>query len=117
MNRNLVELWRYRALIWALSCRYLNTRYRGSFLGFFWSFLNPLCLILVYSLVFTYYIRFDSVGNYTLFLFTGLLPWLWFSSGLLEATAAISSGGSLITKAIFPPQILPVVAIGLSRIC
>lgn len=111
MFRTVSELWKYRTLAWALTCRHLNARYRGSLLGFLWSFLNPLCLIAVYSLVFRYYIRFDSVDNYTLFLFTGLLPWIWFSSGLLEATGSISSGGSLITKAMFPPQILPFVAV------
>ncbi|MFN8389838.1 MAG: ABC transporter permease [Bdellovibrionota bacterium] len=111
MLRNLEELWRYRALVWALVCRHLNARYRGSMLGFIWSFLNPLCLIGVYSLVFQYYIRFNDVHHYTLFMFAGLLPWIWFSSGLLEATGAISGGGSLITKAMFPPHILPIVAV------
>ena len=111
MIRNIQELWRFRTLIWALVCRHLNARYRGSVLGFVWSFLNPLCLIAVYSLVFRYYIRFQDVQHYTLFMFAGLLPWIWFSGGLLEATAAISSGGSLITKAMFPAHILPVVAI------
>ena len=111
MIRNIVEMWRYRILIWALVCRHLNTRYRGSFLGFIWSFLNPLCIIAVYSLVFRYYVRLESVEHYTLFLFAGLLPWIWFSGGLLEATSAISGSGSLITKAMFPPQILPVVAV------
>lgn len=116
MRRNLLELWRYRALVRALVVRHLNARYRGSLLGFVWSFLNPLCLIAVYSLVFQYYIRFKDVQHYTLFLFAGLLPWIWFSSGLLEATNAISSGGSLITKAMFPPQILPTVAV-LTTLC
>ena len=111
MFRNLQELWKFRALIWALVGRHLNTRYRGSALGFLWSFLNPLCLIAVYSLVFQYYIRFDSVENYSLFLFAGLLPWIWFSSGLIEATGSISSGGSLITKAMFPPHVLPIVSV------
>jgi ABC-type polysaccharide/polyol phosphate export permease len=111
MKRILFELWKYRALLWALVQRHLHARYRGSLLGFVWSFLNPLCLIAVYSLVFQYYIRFNSVENYTLFLFAGLLPWIWFSSGLLEATGSISGGGSLITKALFPPHILPLVAV------
>jgi lipopolysaccharide transport system permease protein len=111
MKRNLCELWRFRALVWALVCRHLNARYRGSFLGFIWSFLNPLCLIAVYSLVFQYYIRFKDVEHYTLFLFAGLLPWIWFSSGLIEATSSISAGGSLITKAMFPPHILPIVSV------
>lgn len=111
MWRNLQELWRFRVLIWSLVSRHLNARYRGSFFGFFWSFLNPLCLIAVYALVFRYYIRFNQVENYALFVFVGLLPWLWFSTAVLEATSAINSGGHLITKAMFPPHVLPVVAI------
>lgn len=111
MFRNIAEIWRYRSLIWALVCRHLSARYRGSILGFVWSFLNPLCLIAVYALVFKYYIRFNNVDNYTLFLFAGLLPWIWFSSGLLEATGAISGGGNLVTKAMFPPHVLPIVSV------
>lgn len=111
MIRNLKELWKFRALVVALVGRHLRARYRGSVLGFVWSFLNPLCLIAVYALVFRYYIRFNDVDNYTLMLFVGLLPWIWFSSGLLEATGAISGGGSLVTKAIFPPHVLPTVSV------
>ncbi len=111
MFRNIEELYRYRALIWALVGRHVRARYRGSVLGFVWSFLNPLCLIAVYTLVFRSYIRFETEEAYPLFLLTGLLPWIWFSSGILEATASISSGGNLITKAMFPPQILPTVAV------
>ena len=109
--RTISEMWKFRALTKALVGRHLRTRYRGSVLGFIWSFLNPLCLIAVYALVFKYYIRFDSVENYTLFLFAGLLPWIWFSSALLEACVSISGGGSLITKAMFPPQVLPLVSV------
>lgn len=111
MIRNLKELWKFRALVVALVGRHLKARYRGSVLGFVWSFLNPLCLIAVYALVFRYYIRFNDVEHYTLFLFVGLLPWIWFSSGILEATGSISSGGSLVTKAIFPPHVLPTVSV------
>ncbi len=111
MIRIVNELWKFRMLVYALVGRHLHARYRGSLLGFLWSFLNPLCLIAVYSLVFKYYIRFDDVEHYTIFMFTGLLPWIWFSSGLIESTSAISGGGSLITKAIFPAHILPVVSV------
>lgn len=103
-------MYKYRALIWALVVRHLAIRYRGSALGFLWSLLNPLFLMLVYMLVFKYYIRFDHVENYTIFLFCGLLPWLWFSTALLEGTSSIVSSGHLITKSMFPPQILPAVA-------
>ena len=111
MTRIIKEIWKFRALIWALVSRHLRARYRGSLLGFLWSFLNPLFLIAVYSLVFKYYMRFPDQNNYTVFMLTGLLPWIWFSSGLLEATSSISGGGSLITKAIFPAHVLPIVSV------
>ena len=111
MIRIIKEIFKFRALIWALVSRHLAARYRGSMLGVLWSFLNPLFLIAVYSLVFKYYIRFQEQDNYTVFMFTGLLPWIWFSSGLIEATSSISGGGSLITKAIFPSHVLPIVSV------
>ncbi|RMG39453.1 MAG: ABC transporter permease, partial [Candidatus Dadabacteria bacterium] len=111
MIENFRELYKYRTLIYALVSRHLSMRYRGSLLGFLWSFLNPLLLMLVYSLVFKYYIRFDQVDNYSIFMFCGLLPWIWLSSGLVEGTNAIVSSGHLITKSMFPAQILPVVAV------
>jgi ABC-type polysaccharide/polyol phosphate export permease len=80
-------------------------------LGFLWSFLNPLCLMLVYVLVFKYYIRFDQVEHYTVFMFCGLLPWIWVTSALSEGTSAVVGGGHLITKSMFPPQILPTVSV------
>jgi ABC-type polysaccharide/polyol phosphate export permease len=111
MIQTLREIVKYRPLIRALVVRHLVMRYRGSVLGFLWSILNPLCLMLVYTLVFKFYIRFNEVEHYTIFLFAGLLPWIWCSSGLLEGTASISSGGHLITKSMFPAHILPIVAV------
>jgi lipopolysaccharide transport system permease protein len=111
MLRNIEELYRFRALVWALTLRHIRSRYRGSVLGFVWSFLNPLFLMAVYTLVFQYYIRFETKEFYPTFLLTGLLPWLWFTGGVLDATSSISSGGNLITKAMFPPQVLPAVAV------
>lgn len=109
--RNLSELWKYRALIWALVGRHLASRYRGSVLGFLWSFLNPLGLMLIYALVFQYYIRFNGVPHYAIFVFCGLLPWLWATSGLSEEASSIVASGHLITKSMFPAHLLPVVAV------
>lgn len=116
MRQHLQELYRYRALLGALVLRHLAVRYRGSVLGFLWSFLNPLCLMLVYLLVFRFYIRFDQVENYTLFLFCGLLPWVWSTSALTEGTSSIVSSGHLITKSMFPAHLLPTVAVTTSFI-
>ncbi len=116
MLQHFQELHKYRALVWALVERHLYARYRGSALGMLWSFLNPLCLMAVYTLVFQYYIRFTEVENYTIFLFCGLLPWIWVTSALIEGSVAISGGGSLITKSLFPAHLLPAVTVFTSAI-
>ncbi len=107
---HLVELYRYRALIATLVLRELRARYRGSVLGFLWSFLNPLLLMLVYVLVFAVYLRMP-MENYAVFLFTGLLPWLWFAASLGHATGAIVASGALVKRILFPAEILPLVSV------
>jgi len=107
---NVKSLLKRRELITTLVAKELKARYRGSFLGMLWTFLNPLLLLLVYSLVFSVYMRVQ-VENYAVFMFVGLLPWIWFSSSLLEGVNAIVSSGSLITKSMFPAEVLPMVKI------
>lgn len=111
MLRNLARLGRYRGLIQSLVARELKARYRGSVLGFFWSFFNPLLLLLVYTFVFNYVLdaRSDHADPYALFLFCGLLPWTWFSTSLNESAGVLISGGNLIKKVLFPAEILPIV--------
>jgi ABC-type polysaccharide/polyol phosphate export permease len=104
------DLVRHRSLVLALLERELKARYRGSILGFVWTFLNPLLLMAVYALVFRFYMRI-AVANYALFLLAGLLPWTWFSSSLADGTNAIVGGSSLVTKSLFPTEILPVVVV------
>jgi ABC-type polysaccharide/polyol phosphate export permease len=113
MLRNLGSLVRYRGLIQSLVARELKARYRGSMLGFLWSFVNPLLLLLIYSFVFTTILpsRIEGVQPYALFLFSGLLPWTWFSSSLTEASGALIAGGNLIKKVLFPAEILPLVSV------
>ena len=104
------DVWRHRALVMALLVRQLKIRYRGSILGFVWTFLNPLLLMAVYALVFRFYMRL-AVPNYALLLLVGLLPWTWFSSSLLEGTNSILGGSALVTKSLFPTEILPTVVV------
>jgi len=114
MLRNLATLVRYRGLIQTLVARELKARYRGSVLGFFWSFINPLMLLLVYSFVFGYIMptaQDDRVRPFALFMFCGILPWTWFSSSLLESSGILISGGNLIKKVLFPAEILPIVTV------
>ena len=86
MLHNLRQLLRYRGLIQSLVARELKARYRGSVLGFFWSFINPLLLLVVYSFVFTLVLpgtHPPEIEPYALFMFCGILPWTWFSSSLI----------------------------------
>jgi homopolymeric O-antigen transport system permease protein len=101
---------RHRSLVLALLVRQLQARYRGSILGFVWTFLNPLLLMAVYALVFRFFMRL-AVPNYALFLLAGLLPWGWFASSLSEGTNSIVGGSSLVTKSLFPTEILPTVVV------
>jgi ABC-type polysaccharide/polyol phosphate export permease len=101
-------------LIQSLVTRELKARYRGSVLGFFWSFINPLLLLVVYSFVFTVVLpgtHPPEIEPYALFMFCGILPWTWFSSSLTEAANSLMSGGNLIKKVLFPAEILPIVAV------
>jgi ABC-type polysaccharide/polyol phosphate export permease len=113
MLHNLARLFRYRGLIQSLVARDLKARYRGSVLGVFWSFINPLMLLLVYSFVFEHILDQRGLGleHYELFLFCGLLPWTWFASSLLESSGVLISGGNLIKKVLFPAEILPIVTV------
>lgn len=113
MWHNLAQLGRYRGLIHSLVARELKARYRGSVLGFFWSFINPLLLLSIYSFVFTTILPNTDKRTmpYALFMFTGILPWTWFSASLLEASGALISGGNLIKKVLFPAEILPIVSV------
>jgi ABC-type polysaccharide/polyol phosphate export permease len=109
MLRNLAVLPKYRALVQSLVVRELKARYRGSVLGFFWSFANPLLLLLIYSFVFTVVLpgtHPPEIEPYALFMFCGILPWTWFSSSLSEASNVLISGGNLIKKVLFPAEVL-----------
>lgn len=112
----LSELWRARTLVDALVRRHIATRYRGSLFGFLWSFLNPLCLMAVYTLVFSHYMRVDGGPHYHIMVFAGLLPWIWSTSALHEGTSSIVSSGHLITKSMFPAHVLPCVSVLASMI-
>ena len=113
MLRNLARVGRYRGLIQSLVARELKARYRGSVLGFFWSFFNPLLLLLVYTFVFNNVLQARSphADPYALFLFCGLLPWTWFATSLTESSGVLISGGNLIKKVLFPAEILPIVSV------
>ncbi|MFP2963978.1 ABC transporter permease [Myxococcus sp. 1LA] len=106
MIRLVRELYQYRGLLISLVQRELKARYRGSFLGFLWTFLNPTLHMLVYVLLFTVVMK-QNIPNFPFFMFTGLLPWIWFSTSVGGGASAISDRRDLLTKVRFPAQVLP----------
>ena len=114
MLHNLRQLLRYRGLIQSLVARELKARYRGSVLGFFWSFINPLLLLSIYTFVFRFVLPGThpaEIEPYALFMFCGILPWTWFSSSLSESANVLIGHGNLIKKVLFPAEILPIVTV------
>ncbi|HVT44838.1 MAG TPA: ABC transporter permease [Thermoanaerobaculia bacterium] len=111
MIADLANLFRYRQLIASLTSRDLKARYRGSVLGFFWSLANPLLLLGVYTLVFTWFFPRPDMKQFWLFLFTGILPWTFFAGSVLESTGSIIGNAGLVKKVLFPAEALPIVVV------
>jgi homopolymeric O-antigen transport system permease protein len=109
-------------LIESLVARELKARYRGSVLGVVWSFLNPLLLLLIYTFVFSVVMpgaRGGPIEHFPVFMFCGILPWIWFSSSLLESANVFIAAGGLLRKVLFPAEVLPIVTVfaGLVHFC
>lgn len=101
------EIWEYRAMISSLVKRDLRGRYKGSVLGFFWTFLNPLFQLLVYTFVFSTIMR-AGIKDYYLFLFVALIPWNYFSSCVSGGAGCVVGQKDLLSKIYFPREVLPI---------
>lgn len=112
MLDTLREIYQYREMLKNMVAKEVRQRYKGSVFGFLWSFLNPLMMLVVYSIVFSTIMRVD-LKNYPFFLFVGLLPWTFFSTSLLISAGSIVQNANLIKKIYFPREALPI-AVGLT---
>ena len=101
------ELWQYREMILSLVKRDLKSRYKGSILGFFWMFLNPLLQLMVYTIVFSTIMRMN-IDKFYLFMFVALVPWLFFSTCLSAGTTVVFSQQDMVKKIYFPREVLPI---------
>ncbi len=104
---------RHRGLVATLVAREIKARYRGSVLGFFWSLVNPLLLLGVYSLVFGYVLpnRIPEIQPYGVFLVSSLFAWIWTNTAVIDGTTSLVSNSGLIRKAVFPVAVLPAVPV------
>ncbi len=110
---NLAIFWGRRDLLWHMTVRHLRGQYKQSVLGYLWAFVNPLSQMIIMSFVFATIMRFRSEGDapFALFLFVGLLPWIFFSTALASATDSVVGASSLVTKVYFPREVLPTAAV------
>jgi lipopolysaccharide transport system permease protein len=97
-------------LIRELLLRDVRLRYRRSVLGLFWTQLNPLAQIVIFSVIFTRIVPL-KIPNYPVFVFVGVIAWQWFESGLLSATSSVVGGRDLLRRPGFPGRLLPPLAI------
>jgi ABC-2 type transport system permease protein len=107
ISQTVKDIYAYRHMIYSFVRRELRGRYKGSVLGFFWTFLNPLLQLCVYSIVFSTILK-QGIEKYYLFLFVGLIPWIFFSSSVTGGAVAVIAEKDMVKKIYFPREVLPI---------
>lgn len=100
------EIYNYREMLKTNVKKDIRGKYKGSFLGILWSFLNPLLQVVVYWIVFPYLFRGASIPNYLCYLVTGIIPWTFFITVINQGTMCIRVNAGIIKKVYFPREIL-----------
>ncbi|PYS47203.1 MAG: phosphate ABC transporter permease [Acidobacteria bacterium] len=112
---NLRDLWAYRELLYFLTWRDIKVRYKQTVLGAAWAIIQPLFMMLIFTLFFGRLAGLDSrVGGipYPIFAYAGLLPWTFFSNAITNSSNSLVGSSNLITKVYFPRMIIPAAAVG-----
>ena len=107
MISTLKEIYDYRDMIYSLTQRELRGRYKGSALGFLWSYINPLCQVVVYSAVFSVIFRVN-IEKFYLYLIIGMMPWIFFGTTLQGGSLCVRAESEMIKKIYFPREVLPI---------
>ena len=107
MIKHLKEIYAYRQMIFSLVRKELRGRYKGSVLGFLWTFINPLLQLMVYTFVFSIVLP-NNIDKFYLYLFVGLVPWLFFSGSMTGGAACIVNQKDMVKKIYFPREVMPI---------
>jgi lipopolysaccharide transport system permease protein len=106
---NFSELWQYRELIYSFVLRDVKIRYKQTALGFIWAIIQPLFMMVVFTLFFGNLAKVPSDGiPYPLFTFAALIPWTLFAEGITRSTTSMVSNANIMTKVYFPRLIMPI---------
>ena len=101
------DLYNYRELLKTNIKKDIRGKYKGSWLGIMWTFLNPLLMLAVYAFVFPYILRVN-VENYTIFMIVALIPWNFFTTAIQTGTGCVVANGNILKKVYFPREIIPI---------
>lgn len=101
------EIKRYKEFLKSNVKKDIRGKYKGSFLGIMWSFINPLLSVIIYAIVFHYIMRFN-IENYLIYLISGIIPWTFFTSAVNSGMNSILFNSDIIKKVYFPRIILPI---------
>ena len=106
---NLHELWNYRELLYSFTWRDVKIRYKQTALGFLWAIIQPLFMMLIFTVFFGRLAKIPSDGiPYPLFVLAALLPWTLFAEGITRSTSSMITNAGIMTKVYFPRLIMPV---------
>jgi lipopolysaccharide transport system permease protein len=110
---NLRELWAYRELLWVLTMRDVKVRYKQTVLGFAWAIIQPVMMMVVFSIFFGRLAQMPSDGHpYPIFVYAALLPWTFFQTAISNSANSVVGSSNLISKVYFPRLIIPLASIG-----
>ncbi len=101
------ELYKYKELLRSNTKKEVRGKYKNSFLGVLWSFLNPLLQIMVYAIVFPYILK-NNQEHYVVFLCCGIIPWNFFATAITRSSSTMIENGNIVKKVYFPREILPI---------
>nr|WP_321352017.1 ABC transporter permease [uncultured Methanoregula sp.] len=106
---DLHEIWNYRELLTSFTMRDIKIRYKQTALGFAWAIIQPLFMMVIFTIIFGGFAQIPSDGvPYPLFSFAALLPWMLFSEGLTRSTTSMVINSNIMTKVYFPRLIMPI---------
>lgn len=101
------DLYQYRELLKNNIKKDIRGKYKGAWLGVMWSYLNPLLMLVVYSIVFAQIMKIQ-IPNYSMFLFTALIPWNFFTITVSQGSLSVVSNANILKKVYFPREIIPI---------
>jgi len=112
VSLRLKELWAFRELLYFLMWRDIKVRYKQTVIGIGWAVIQPLFMVLVFSLLFGTLAKIPSSGlPYPVFLFSAMLPWSLFATGLSSGSTSLVANQRLVTRVYFPRLVLPIAAV------